>query len=74
MELDFINAVKKECVGYSFGDISFAKNAKTINEILHFMHSFILNSKHILLFHQLYKVSGQSQVLRYFEEFVFLMD
>lgn len=48
MELDFINAVKGECVGYSFGGISSAKNAKTINEILHFIHSFILNNERIL--------------------------
>jgi hypothetical protein len=48
MELDFINAVKEECVGYTFGGVSSAKNAKTINEILHFMHSFILNNEQIL--------------------------
>ncbi len=48
MELDFINAVKKECIGYSLGGVSSAENAKTINEILHFLHSFILNNEQIL--------------------------
>ncbi len=49
MELDFINAVKEECVGYYiFSGFSSAKKAKTINEILHFMHSFILNNEQIL--------------------------
>lgn len=48
MELDFINAVKEECVGYTFGGTSSAQNAKTINEILHFMHSFVLNNEQIL--------------------------
>lgn len=48
MELDFINAVKEECVGYTLGGVSSFQNAKTINEILHFIHSFILNNEHIL--------------------------
>ena len=48
MELDFINAVKEECVGYTLGGVSSFQNAKTINEILHFMHSFILNNEQIL--------------------------
>ena len=48
MELDFINAVKEECVGYSFIGTSPAQNAKTINEILHFMHSYVLNNEQIL--------------------------
>lgn len=48
MELDFINLVKEECVGYSSGNSYSSQNAKTINEILHFIHSFVLNNELIL--------------------------
>lgn len=48
MEIDFINSVKKECVGYTMGGIDSVQKANTINEILHFMHSFILNCESIL--------------------------
>lgn len=49
MELKFINNVKKQCVGYSlWRGFSSAMGAKTINEILHFLHSYILNNEYIL--------------------------
>ena len=48
MELDFINLVKKECVGYANNGVDSAQKATTINEILHFMHSYILNNETIL--------------------------
>lgn len=48
MELDFIDSVKEECVGYTFGGGSSAQKAKTINEILHFIHSYILNNEQLL--------------------------
>lgn len=34
-EIRFYKAVKEECVGYTYGGISSAKSAKTINEIFH---------------------------------------
>ena len=48
MELDFINSVKSECVGYKLGGISSYEKANTVNEILHFMHSYILNNNNVL--------------------------
>ena len=48
MEMEFINLVKKECVGYSHGGIAPVQKATTINEILHYIHSYILNNESIL--------------------------
>ncbi len=48
MGIDFINSVKAECVGYTFGGTSSSQTAITINEMLHFMHSYILNNDNIL--------------------------
>lgn len=48
MEMDFINNVKSECVGYTDININFVENAVSINEILHFMHSYIINNDEIL--------------------------
>ena len=48
MELDFINTVKNECVGYSLGGENSIKKASTINELLHYMHSYVLNNEIIL--------------------------
>ena len=47
MELDFINSVKEECVGYSFRGTSSIAKATTINEILHFIHAFVTNNENI---------------------------
>ncbi len=48
MESNFIDSVKKECVGYTGGGIRSVDLAFTVNEILHFIHSFIVNNDYIL--------------------------
>ena len=48
MEIDFVNLVKDECFGYSIKEITAPEKATTINEMLHFMHSFIVNSDDLL--------------------------
>lgn len=48
MNLDFINLVKKNCVGYSMHSYGVIEQSNTINEILHFLHSYILNNEYIL--------------------------
>lgn len=48
MEPDFIDEVKKECVGYKmFQDLPIDK-ANTVNELLHLIHSYVLNNENIL--------------------------
>ena len=48
MSIDFIDSVKKECVGYSprFGNT--LEKAKTINELLHYFHASIMNDEYRL--------------------------
>ena len=48
MTSDFINNVKQECVGYSFAGTSSVEIANSLNEILHFVHSYIVNNENIL--------------------------
>lgn len=48
MEIDFINLVKDYCVGYTFEGLVPVDKATTINELLHFMHSYVLNNEDIL--------------------------
>ena len=48
MTTDFINSVKRECVGYTLGGVSSIEIASSLNEILHFLHSYILNNENIL--------------------------
>ena len=48
MDMDFINSVKSECVGYAFNGTSSINMAFSINEILHFIHSYIVNNERIL--------------------------
>lgn len=48
MTNDFINSVKKECVGYTFYGTSSIEMANSLNEILHFLHSYIINNEIIL--------------------------
>ena len=49
MSMKFINSVKKECIGYSpYNSIEPIELAFSVNEILHFLHSYILNNSNIL--------------------------
>lgn len=48
MKMDFINTVKEECVGYSRGGTESVVKANTINELLHYMHSYVVNNEDIL--------------------------
>ena len=48
MEIDFVNSVKDECVGYTFGGTASAEMAVSINEMLHFIHSYVVNNENIL--------------------------
>ena len=48
MKLEFINSVKGECIGYAFGGTSSVEMATSINEILHFIHSYVVNNNTIL--------------------------
>ena len=48
MTSEFINSVKNECVGYSYGGTLSIEVANSLNEILHFIHSYILNNESIL--------------------------
>ena len=49
MEPAFIDSVKSKCFGYYiFYSTSPADEATSINEILHFIHSYIINNEKIL--------------------------
>ena len=52
MDKKFVEEVKKECVGYTMAEtpdlIQLIKKAKTTNELLHAMHSYIVNNEKIL--------------------------
>ena len=48
MKIDFINSVKDECVGYSFCGTDSIELATSTNEVLHFIHSYIVNNENIL--------------------------
>ena len=48
MEPRFIDSVKSTCIGYSFNGTSAVDSANSINELLHFMHSYIVNNDMIL--------------------------
>lgn len=48
MNENFVDKVKEECVGYSFNlPNNSIRMAKTINEMLHVMHSYIVNNEYI---------------------------
>lgn len=50
MEMNFINSVKDECVGYKVGGrLTSIDKATSINEMLHFLHSYIINNDNILM-------------------------
>ena len=48
LEKDFINSVHNECVGYTMGGTKTIEKAKSINEVLHFIHSYVVNNDQIL--------------------------
>lgn len=48
MEVDFENLVRKECMGYVYCEMNSPQKAASINEMLHFMHSYVLNNNSIL--------------------------
>lgn len=49
MKPEFINNVKKECVGYKMlKSTNPINSANTINEILHYIHSYVMNNENIL--------------------------
>lgn len=49
MRSEFVNMVKDRCVGYALKNRSeIIDNILTINEMLHFLHSYILNSERFL--------------------------
>ena len=48
MDPAFIDNVKNKCVGYAFSGTSPIETALSINEILHFIHSYIVNNEKIL--------------------------
>ena len=48
LELDFIDSVHDECIGYTMDGTRTIEKAKTINEVLHFIHSYIVNNNQIL--------------------------
>lgn len=50
MRPDFIEKVKKECVGYAFNDglRPLVAESRTIDELLHAYHSYIMNNDEIL--------------------------
>lgn len=49
MSMEFINSVKNECVGYTlFDGTASIEMAISINELLHFIHSYVVNNDNIL--------------------------
>lgn len=62
MEMEFIEQVKKECVGYTMNETSnlveLIQRAKTMNELLHVVHSYVVNNEEIL---QSMPVIGQKE-------------
>lgn len=49
MSMEFINSVKNECVGYTlFDGTASIEMAVSINELLHFIHSYVVNNDNIL--------------------------
>ncbi len=48
MDEAFINGVKHECVGYTSNGTSSLELANSLNEVLHFFHSYIVNNEEIL--------------------------
>ena len=45
MSPEYINKINLECKGYTFNSSSLIKESKTINEMLHFLHHYIMNDE-----------------------------
>lgn len=63
MTSKFIDSVKRECVGYTFGGTSSIELATSLNEILHFLHSYVLNNENILQSIQL--INEKNNIFKY---------
>lgn len=48
MTSEFVDCVKKNCVGYAFTDTLPMGMATTLNEVLHFFHAYIVNNDELL--------------------------
>ena len=48
MKEEFLNSVKENCVGYKFCSSSPIYMTTTINELIHYFHSYVLNNEHLL--------------------------
>ena len=48
MTPEFIDNIKNNCVGYTGGNVDPIMQATSINEILHFLHSYIINNEELL--------------------------
>ena len=48
MRLPFITAVQGSLVGYTFFGQGLVEQAATVNELMHFMHSYIVNNENLL--------------------------
>lgn len=48
MDIEFLNLVKEKCVGYALCEPNLVNKAVSINELLHFFHSFVMNNEAIL--------------------------
>ena len=48
MNIEFIDSIKKEFIGYTPKDTGIVENVSSINEALHFIHSYIINDEQLL--------------------------
>ena len=49
MSIEFVNSVKDSCVGYYINrSEEIVESANSVNEILHFIHSYVVNNENIL--------------------------
>ncbi len=48
ISLNFINLIKQNCVGYKLEKSNLIGYSTTINEVLHYLHSYIMNDENLL--------------------------
>lgn len=48
MDSRFIDLVKERCVGYKISDTNITSYSKTVNEFLHYIHSYVVNNNKII--------------------------